>query len=34
VPLILETPVCEEEMDSEMAKVSQALPLDLQSMVA
>ncbi len=34
VPLILETPVSEEDMDSEIAKVCQALPLDLQSMVA
>lgn len=34
VPLILETPVCEEQVQAEIAKVRQALPLDLQSMVA
>jgi hypothetical protein len=34
VPLILETPVSEAEMDSEIAKVCQALPLNLQTMVA
>jgi len=34
VPLILETPVTKEDMDSEIAKVRQALPLNLQSMVA
>jgi hypothetical protein len=34
VPLVLETPVEEDEMESEMAKVREALPLDLQTMVA
>ena len=34
VPLVLETPVAEDEMESEMAKVRDALPLDLQTMVA
>ena len=34
VPLILETPVTEEDMESEIAKVREALPLGLQMMVA
>jgi hypothetical protein len=34
VPLILETPVTQGEMESEMEKVRKALPLDRQSMVA
>jgi hypothetical protein len=34
VPLILETPVREENIDSEIAKVRQALPLDRRTMVA
>ena len=34
VPLILETPVREEEMESEIAKVREALPLNLQTMLA
>ena len=34
VPLILETPVSEEEMESEIAKVREALPLNLQTMLA
>jgi hypothetical protein len=34
VPLVLETPVAEHDMESEMAKVREALPLDLQTMVA
>jgi endonuclease IV len=34
VPLILETPVTEEQMDSEISKVREALPLNLQTMVA
>jgi hypothetical protein len=34
VPLILETPVTEEDMESEIAKVREALPVGLQMMVA
>lgn len=34
VPLILETPVREEDIDAEIAKVRQALPLDRPTMVA
>jgi hypothetical protein len=34
VPLILETPVTEPEMEMEIAKVRQALPLNVQSRVA
>jgi hypothetical protein len=34
VPLILETPVTEADMESEIAKVREALPLGLQMMVA
>jgi len=34
VPLILETPVCESDMDAEINKVREALPLNLQTMVA
>jgi hypothetical protein len=34
VPLVLETPVAEDEMESEITKVREALPLDLQTMVA
>jgi hypothetical protein len=34
VPLILETPVREEDIDFEIAKVREALPLDQHSMVA
>ena len=34
IPLILETPVTEEEMESEVSKVREAFPLDLRTMVA
>jgi hypothetical protein len=34
VPLVLETPVTEEEMESEIDKVREALPLNLQALVA
>jgi endonuclease IV len=34
VPLILETPVREEDIDAEIAKANQALPLDRRTMVA
>jgi sugar phosphate isomerase/epimerase len=34
IPLILETPVAEEDMTAEVAKVREALPLDKRSMVA
>jgi hypothetical protein len=34
VPLILETPVLEEEMEPEIARVREALPLNLRTMVA
>jgi hypothetical protein len=34
VPLILETPVSENDMGPEIDKVREALPLDLQTMVA
>jgi hypothetical protein len=34
VPLILETPVTEDDIDSEIAKVREALPLDQPTMVA
>jgi hypothetical protein len=34
VPLILETPVCESDMDTEINKVRDALPLNLETMVA
>jgi hypothetical protein len=34
VPLILETPVKEEDIDTEIAKVREALPLDRHTMVA
>jgi hypothetical protein len=34
VPLILETPVAEDQMESEVAKVREALPLNRQTMVA
>ncbi|MBK5291132.1 MAG: hypothetical protein JJE04_05460 [Acidobacteriia bacterium] len=34
VPLILETPVAEDQMESEIAKVREALPLNRQTMVA
>jgi endonuclease IV len=34
VPLILETPIGEEAMESEIAKVRDAIPIDLQTMVA
>ncbi|MBV8846114.1 MAG: hypothetical protein JO307_25175 [Bryobacterales bacterium] len=34
VPLILETPVAEGEIEAEIEKVRQSLPLDLQTMVA
>lgn len=34
IPLILETPVAEEEMESEISKAREALPLDLRTMVA
>ena len=34
IPLILETPVTEEEMESEISKVHEAFPLDLRTMVA
>ena len=33
VPLILETPIAEDQMESEMAKVREALPLNRQTMV-
>lgn len=34
IPLILETPVQESEMDAEIAKVREALPLELRMLVA
>ena len=34
VPLILETPVREEDIDTEIAKVREALPIDQRTMVA
>jgi hypothetical protein len=34
VPLILETPISEDQMESEIAKVREALPLNRRSMVA
>ena len=34
VPLILETPVREEDIDTEIAKVREALPIDQHTMVA